>query len=127
MPEIDFSARRDWFIAHMQALEAAGALTVCAFDGAEELIGFVNVDPATSYLDQLAVAPQAKGQGVAHLLLEAARRISPLGLTLDVNQENPRALRFYEGQGFVKIAEAINPRSGLKTWRMQSNKTKPLP
>ena len=127
MPEIDFSARRDWFIAHMQALEAAGALTVCAFDGAEELIGFVNVDPATSYLDQLAVAPQAKGRGVAHLLLEAARRISPLGLTLDVNQENPRALRFYEGQGFVKIAEGINPRSGLKTWRMQSNKTEPIP
>ncbi|MCL2384966.1 MAG: GNAT family N-acetyltransferase, partial [Alphaproteobacteria bacterium] len=113
--------------AHLQALEAVGALTVCAFDGAEELIGFVNVDPATSYLDQLVVAPQAKGQGVAHLLLEAARRISPFGLTLDVNQDNPRALRFYEGQGFVKIAEGINPRSGLKTWRMQSNKTKPSP
>lgn len=118
MPEIDFSARQVWFLQHLAALEAAGAKTICAFDGAAQLSGFVNVDPATSYLDQLAVAPQAKGHGVAHLLLEAARKISPLGLTLEVNQDNPRALRFYEKEGFVRIAEGVNPRSGLRTWRL---------
>ena len=125
MPEIDFSARQAWFLEHLATLEAAGAKTICAFDSAAQLSGFVNVDPATSYLDQLAVAPQAKGQGVAHLLLEAARKISPLGLILEVNQDNPRALRFYEKEGFVRIEEGLNPRSGLRTWRLHLSSMSP--
>jgi putative acetyltransferase len=99
MQKIDFLARRPWFLDH--------------------LLGFVTFDPATAYLDQLAVAPEAKGSGAASLLLNEARRLSPDGLTLDVNQDNPRALRFYEREGFEKIGEGTNPRSGLKTWRLR--------
>jgi putative acetyltransferase len=118
MPEIDFLARRPWFLDRLLELEAAGAVTICAFDGSNRLLGFVTLDPAAAYLDQLAVAPEAKGRGTAHLLLNEARRRSPGGLTLEVNQDNPRALRFYEREGFEKIAEGTNPRSGLKTWRL---------
>jgi putative acetyltransferase len=88
----------------------------------DQLLGFVTFDPATAYLDQLAVAPEAKGSGAASLLLNEARRLSPDGLTLDVNQDNPRALRFYEREGFEKIGEGTNPRSGLKTWRLHCSK-----
>jgi putative acetyltransferase len=119
MPDIDFSARRPWFCDHLLQLEAAGAVTICGFDGSNRAIGFVTVDPATGYLDQIAVAPEAKGSGAAALLLDEARRLSPNGLELDVNQENARALRFYEREGFKKIAEGANPRSGLKTWRLR--------
>jgi putative acetyltransferase len=122
MPDIDFSARRSWFLDHLQELEAAGAVTFCAFDGAEQLLGFVTIDPATAYLDQLAIAPGAKGSGAARLLVGEARRLSPRGLTLDVNQDNTRALRFYEREGFEKIGEGINPLSGLKTWRLHLSK-----
>ncbi len=119
MPAIDFLARRPWFLDHLRKLEAAGAITLCAFDGLDRLLGFVTFDPATAYLDQLAVAPEAKGSGAASLLLNEARRLSLDGLTLDVNQDNPRALRFYEREGFERIGEGTNSRSGLKTWRLR--------
>ena len=119
MPNIDFAARRPWFLDRLRALEADGAITICAFDGLNRLLGFVTFDPARAYLDQLAVAPEAKGTGAANLLLNEARRLSPDGLALDVNQDNARALAFYAREGFAKIAEGVNPRSGLKTWRLR--------
>jgi len=119
MPDIDFEARRPWFLDHLRALEAAGAITLCAFDGLNRLLGFVTFDPARAFLDQLAVAPEAKGTGAAKLLLNEARRRSPNGLVLDVNQDNARALAFYEREGFAKAAEGVNPRSGLKTQRLR--------
>jgi putative acetyltransferase len=118
MPEIDFSARRSWFCDHLLQLEAAGAVTICGLDDANRPVGFVTVDPATEYLDQIAVAPEAKGSAAAALLLAEARRLSPNRLELDVNQDNLRALRFYAREGFKKAAEGVNPRSGLKTWRL---------
>ena len=119
MPDIDFAARRPWFLDHLRALEADGAITICAFDGLDRLVGFVTVDPATAFLDQLAVAPEAKGTGAAKLLLDEARRLSPNRLVLDVNCDNARALAFYAREGFAKTAEGVNPRSGLKTWRLR--------
>ena len=64
MPDIDFEQRRRWFLDHLRGLEADGAITICAFDGLDRLLGFVTVDPARAYLDQFAVAPGAKGTGV---------------------------------------------------------------
>jgi putative acetyltransferase len=119
MPDIDFAARRPWFLNHLRALEADGAITICAFDGLNRLLGFVTFDPAKAYLDQLAVAPEAKGTGAAKRLLDEARRLSPNGLVLEVNQDNPRALAFYAREGFAKTMEGVNPRSGLKTWRLR--------
>lgn len=119
MPDIDFEQRRRWFLDHLRGLEADGAITICAFDGLDRLLGFVTVDPARAYLDQFAVAPGAKGTGVAKLLLTEARRLSPNGLVLDVNCDNARALAFYNREGFAKIAEGVNPRSGLKTQRLR--------
>jgi putative acetyltransferase len=122
MPAIDFSARLQWFLPHLRALEARGFVTVCAIDG-DSIIGFVSIDPSTAYLDQLAVAPAAKGSGVARILLDEARRISPQGIVLDVNEDNDRALAFYKREGFEKIAEGVNPLSGLKTVRLRGPAT----
>jgi putative acetyltransferase len=123
MPAIDFAARLQWFLAHLRTLEARGFVTVCAIDGSDSIIGFVSIDPSTAYLDQLAVAPAAKGSGVAHILLDEARRISPQGIVLDVNEDNGRALAFYKREGFEKIAEGVNPLSGLKTVRLHGPAT----
>jgi len=123
MPTIDFPARRPWFLDHLRALERAGAVTICALDSSDRLLGFATFDPTSAYLDQLAVAPEAKGSGAATLLLDEARRRTSGCLTLDVNQDNPRALRFYEREGFEKIAEGTNPHSGLKTWRLRLPKS----
>lgn len=122
MPQIDFEARRAWFVDHLGRLETQGAALVCAFDAEDgAMLGFVAIDPATHYLDQIAVAPRAQGSGVAGALLDAARRASPQGVRLDVNAGNPRALAFYAREGFVKTGESVNPMSGLPTisleWR----------
>ena len=118
MPGIDFAERHQWFLGHMQALHAAGSVTVCALDGLEKVVGFVTVDPATTYLDQLAVAPALKGAGVGRHLLNEAARISPNGIIVDVNEDNQSARAFYKREGFVKIGEGVNRRSGLKTLRL---------
>ncbi|MBS7540199.1 GNAT family N-acetyltransferase [Ancylobacter lacus] len=83
------------------------------------LAGFVVVSPATGYLDQLVVGPRWFGAGVAAALLAEARRLSPHRLELHVNQDNPRAVRFYEREGFVRTGEGTNPRSGLPIWRYE--------
>jgi putative acetyltransferase len=120
MPAIDFSARKSWLCGHLPSLEAAGSVTICGFDAEGRLVGFVTVDPATGYLDQIAIASHAKGSGAAAALLSEARRISPHPVFLDVNQDNSRALHFYARQGFESVGAGINPLSGLKTWRMRS-------
>jgi putative acetyltransferase len=119
MPQIDFEARRAWFPNHLAGLEAGGARTLCIFDAQGTMLGFVTINPKTFYLDQLAVAPQAWGSGVARRLLDEALRLSPQELMLDVNEDNQRALRFYEREGFERIGEGINALSGLKTLRLR--------
>ena len=82
------------------------------------LIGFVTVDPDTMYLDQLVVATEYWGSGVALMLLDEAKRLSPQGLELLVNKDNARAIRFYEKHGFVYAGEDKNPVSGKPVNRM---------
>lgn len=119
MPQIDFAARRDWLRARLVELEAAGGSTLCAYDAAGALLGFATVDPQSGYLDQIAVAPWAKGGGAGALLLGAARALAGRPLSLDVNRANARARRFYEREGFVVVGEGINPASGLETLRLR--------
>jgi putative acetyltransferase len=82
------------------------------------LIGFVTVDPETMYLDQIVVATEYWGSGVALMLLDEAKRISPKGLELLVNKDNARAIRFYEKHGIDYASEDSNPVSGKPVNRM---------
>jgi putative acetyltransferase len=118
MPGIDFAARRGWFLGYLKDLEAAGAKTICAF-GTEHLSGFILLDEARGVLEQIAVSPELFGTGVSALLLDEAKRLCPSGLGLEVNADNLRAMRFYEKAGFERLEAAVNPISGLKTWRMR--------
>ena len=60
------------------------------------MIGFVTVDPAARYLDQLVVAPEFWGTGVGTALIARGQSgMSPAGLDLDVNTDNARAIGFY--------------------------------
>ena len=82
------------------------------------MIGFVTVDPATLYLDQIVVEPEHWGFGVGSALIAEAKRISPNGLDLDVNTDNARAIRFYAKAGFVVLGAGKNPISGRPIHRM---------
>ncbi|WP_293866976.1 GNAT family N-acetyltransferase [uncultured Alsobacter sp.] len=115
LPDTDFAARRPWMDERLRQHLAEGAVAR-GMEREGRLVGFVVVNPVTGYLDQIAVAPDAWGSGLARALLDEARRISPAGLGLHVNQNNPRAVRFYEREGFVRVGEGLNPRSGLPIW-----------
>ena len=74
-------------------------------DGA--LVGFVTID-GTGYLDQLVVSPAQWGSDVSRALVDDAKRLSPNGVTLKVNADNIRAIKFYMRNGFVKTGDEVN-------------------
>lgn len=116
MPVVDFEARRVYFAERLaqHGKEGARRLVAVAADGSPR--GLLVVNPATRYLDQITVSTSEQGTGLARRLLHEAQRLSPDGLTLHVNQDNPRAIRFYEKAGWRRGAASINPRSGLPIW-----------
>ena len=116
-PSIDFAARVPWWRARWRGeLVPNAAIVVAEQEGA--LTGFVTID-ATGYLDQLVVAPDHWGSELANALVDEAKRRSPDRITLLVNQDNVRAIRFYERNGFVHAGEDVNPTSGRPVLRME--------
>jgi len=117
-PHIDFNARVAWWRERWRQ-ELVPVAQIVLADLAGKFAGFVTVDPATMYLDQIVVAPEHWGSPVALALLDEAKRLSPEGLDLLVNKENARAIRFYEKNGFVYAGEDKNPVSGKPVNRMR--------
>lgn len=120
MPDLDFQARRAWFVAHIAQMRDRGAEFICAFDADDgHMAGFITHEKP-GQIDQFAVAARDWGSGAAAALLDEAKRLSAGGsLMLDVNQDNPRAVRFYEREGFNRVGEGRNQSSGLATWRYE--------
>jgi putative acetyltransferase len=116
-PQIDFTARLDWWRQRWRD-ELVPVATITVAEAAGNMLGFVTVDPVTFDLDQIVVAPETWGMGVATALMAEAKRISPAGLDLHVNTDNTRAISFYEKHGFVISGEAINWRSGAPVHKM---------
>lgn len=116
-PHIDFNARVAWWRERWrQELIPVAHVVVAEQDGVP--VGFVTVDRNTKYLDQIVVAPEHWGGGIARALLDEAKRLSPSGLELLVNKDNARAIRFYEKHGFAYAGEDKNPVSGIAVNRM---------
>ena len=115
-PEIDFSARVVWWRERWRGeLVPNGAIVVA--EQANTLAGFVTID-ASGYLDQLVVAPDRWGSELADALVDEAKRRSPDRVTLLVNKDNTRAIRFYQRNGFVHAGDDVNPTSGRPVLRM---------
>ena len=108
-PSIDFDARVDWWRERWRNELVPNAAIVVA-ERADGLVGFVTID-GSGYLDQLVVAPDHWGSKLATDLVDEAKRHSPGGVTLKVNADNARAIRFYERSGFVHAGEDVNPGS----------------
>ena len=117
-PDIEFSARLSWWRERWRKeLVPNASITVAERVGV--LVGFVTIEPRTGYLDQIVVAPEAWGAGVAEALLEEAKGICPQKIELQVNTDNARAIRFYEKHGFVVTGESANPLSGRPVFAMR--------
>jgi putative acetyltransferase len=116
-PSIDFAARVGWWRERWRGeLVPKAEIIVAEQDCA--LTGFVTID-ASGYLDQLVVAPDRWGSKLATALVDEAKRLSPDRITLLVNTDNARAIRFYERNGFAHAGEDVNPISGRPVLRME--------
>jgi putative acetyltransferase len=115
-PAIDFTARVAWWRERWRSELVPNAQIIVA-EQAEALVGFVTID-GTGYLDQLVVSPDHWGSPLATRLVDEAKRLSPNGVTLLVNKDNTRAIRFYARNGFVHAGEDVNPTSGRAVLKM---------
>jgi len=116
-PGIDFAARVAWWRERWRN-ELVPNATIVVAEQAGALIGFVTIDNK-GYLDQLVVDPDHWGSTLANTLVDEAKRLSPDGVTLLVNKDNARAIRFYERNGFVHAGEDVNPTSGQPVLKME--------
>ncbi|MBR0793920.1 GNAT family N-acetyltransferase [Bradyrhizobium jicamae] len=115
-PSIDFTARVAWWRERWRSeLVQNAAIIVAEQDGV--LTGFVTID-GTGYLDQLVVDPAHWGSPLAGALVDEAKHLAPGGVTLLVNKDNARAIRFYERSGFTHAGEDVNPTSGRPVLKM---------
>jgi putative acetyltransferase len=117
-PDIDFAGRFDWWRKQWCDHLVPNASIVVA-EASGQAIGFVTIDPKTLYLDQLVVAPEFWGIGVASKLIAEAKRLSPSGINLDVNTDNRRAVAFYAKEGFVVSGDGFNAFSGRPVHHMR--------
>jgi putative acetyltransferase len=115
-PAIDFAERVPWWRARWRNELVPNAAIVVA-ERAGEMTGFVTID-GKGYLDQLVVAPEHWGSPLATMLVDEAKRLSPDRVTLLVNADNARAIRFYARNGFIHAGEDVNPTSGRPVLRM---------
>jgi putative acetyltransferase len=116
-PHLDFAARMAWWRTRWRdELVPTARIVIAEQNGT--MAGFVTVD-TTGYLDQIVVAPEAWGSPVAGALLDEAKRISPTGLELLVNQDNERAVRFYKKHAFAVSGTDTNPHSAAPLYRMR--------
>jgi putative acetyltransferase len=116
-PAIDFAQRVDWWRERWRN-ELVPKAEIIVAEQAGEIAGFVTID-ASGYLDQLVVAPDQWGSSLADTLVDEAKRRSPDHVTLKVNADNARAIRFYERNGFMHAGEDVNPSSGRPVLKMQ--------
>jgi len=98
--------------------ELVPAARIVVAEQADALIGFVTID-SQGYLDQLVVDPAQWGSPLADTLVDEAKRLSPDIVTLLVNEDNARAIRFYQRNGFAHAGKDVNPTSGRPVLRMQ--------
>jgi putative acetyltransferase len=96
-------------------LQTKGYAITCAVEPGGRVVGFTAVQETEGHLDQIAVHPAHWGGDVADRLISSAKARAGR-ILLDVNQENPRAVRFYEKHGFRRLRADVNPASGRPTW-----------
>ena len=115
-PAIDFTERLEaWRTRWRDELSPSARIVVAEQN--RVMVGFVTVD-TTGYLDQLVVDPDLWGATLGDALIRHAKLLSPEGITLLVNTDNDRAIRFYERNGFVHTHDSVNPVSGRPVYGM---------
>jgi ribosomal protein S18 acetylase RimI-like enzyme len=75
------------------------------------------VPPAHWYVMVVGIAPEAQGKGLGRALLQPMiDRAAAAGQPCYLETANPANVAFYERLGFDRVAEIVEPRSGVRFW-----------
>jgi putative acetyltransferase len=89
-------------IVRDQVLPTLRMWVVCDADSIP--IGFMGVGERS--IEALFIAPEHFGRGAGTMLVELAKRQLIRPLHVDVNEQNPNAVGFYQAQGFEVIGRS---------------------
>ena len=107
----DFLTEEDILFFRGFLPEVFGRLDVRVAEREGAVAGFVAT--AERHVEALFVAPALHGQGLGRMLLDHVVGADPsTAWTVDVNEQNPGATRFYEHYGFVRIGRSELDASG---------------
>lgn len=106
----DFLAPDDRYAIEVELLTFFPQVTLLlAVDDSDALLGFMFLHE--DHLEALFIHPDQHGRGIGRAFVEEALS-GRHSLTLDVNEQNPRALGFYEHLGFERIGRSAHDGQG---------------
>ena len=88
---------------------------VCQQDAAAPIDGFIGING--THIEGLFVKKACRSKGVGRQLLTHAKQLKTR-LTLCVYRQNPKALSFYEREGFAILSEGTDGSTGEKEFFM---------
>jgi ribosomal protein S18 acetylase RimI-like enzyme len=97
-PQIQSPQSGDWWQARLREVIAKNAVWVADLGAA--LAGFMAIDEAAGYIDQLFIDVSAQRTGIGSAFIDLAKSLSPNGLRLHTLVENAAGRAFYEKLGF---------------------------
>lgn len=74
-----------------------------AVDSDDHPLGFIGLNE--THVEMLFIDPEVRGQGIGTRLLDFMRESRP-ALSVDVNEQNPKAVGFYLHYGFVQTGRS---------------------
>ena len=86
------------------------------FESADRIEGFLTL--GGNFVGCLFVRPEMQGRGIGTELINHAKQLRA-ELDLTVYQENVRATRFYEREGFRMTGKSTCPHTGCAEYRMR--------
>lgn len=86
--------------------------TVWVAENQSRIVGFIVINEIKGILEQIFVDVDVQRIGIGTALLNKAKTICPLGLSLTTLQQNVQAHKFYEKHGFVAGKLGVNPVNG---------------
>ncbi len=89
-------------VAHFYREQVMATTSVLVAETAAGVRGFLSLD-GEGRVAGLYLAPEARGRGIGHALLAAAKARRPEGLTLWTFLANDGARRFYAREGFREV------------------------
>lgn len=80
-----------------------------------QIVGFIGLNQ--TIIEGIFVKKGMRSRGIGKQLLDYVKKIKP-ELQLEVYKENPRAIKFYEREQFIKIAEKVDELTDAKYYEM---------